>query len=387
MKRRGITIFDAGMLWSALLVLLLKGKAWSWVAVPHVPAWRSPENFIPPSTVPHSLPRAPHSFKLSPPITLPRHPPPALPQAILSSLATLLDPISLLFSKGEDRVGAAGESGENEGYSTATTAQPPPFVYFPEGHGKCQDFAPAGFNVYSFLSFMFAVANLVGLVANNVNNNLNNDNNNNNNNNNNLDNINLADSNSNINNDNTVDIPAAKSNQRRRRRRQRRTQWVKENVVKEETGTEVSLVAMDFIKSLRTAMVVSDSACSLRNMCEVNRAATGRGETGRVLAEVLSLALVEWYPRHPPPAGATALLFAARTGRSRKECSATHPDCSDATWHHLTDDPTEDTLTETLTMALTSDGLEGFPDLASLIHLSPVPSPCNTSWNNDKETL
>ncbi|XP_063865725.1 uncharacterized protein LOC135103442 [Scylla paramamosain] len=380
------------MLWAALLALLLTREAWSWVAVPRFPAWRSPEVFIPPSRAPHSIPRAPnpagasHAFMLSPPITPPRHPPAALPQEILSSLGSLLDPLGLFSSRGEDRVGAAGESGESEGYATATTAQPPPLVYFPEGHAECQDFAPAGFNAYSFLSFMFAVANLVGLVANNVNNNLNNDNNNNNNNNNNLDNINLADSNSNINNDNTVDIPAA-VRRRRRRRRRRQTEWVKENRVEEEAEAEVSLVAIDFIKGLRTAMIVPDTACALRNMCEVNRAAIGRGEAGPVLAEVLSVALVEWYPRHPPPAGAAALLFAAGGGRRGENCSATHPDCPDATWHHLADDPTEDTLTETLTVTLTSDDLDDFPDLASLIHVSSVPSSCNTTWNTDSETL
>ena len=49
---------------------------------------------------------------------------------------------------------------------------------------------------------------------------------------------------------------------------------------------EVSLVAMDFVKGLRTALVVPDSACALRNLCEVNRAAVGHGEAGLVLAEV-----------------------------------------------------------------------------------------------------
>ncbi|KAK3858932.1 hypothetical protein Pcinc_034907 [Petrolisthes cinctipes] len=54
---------------------------------------------------------------------------------------------------------------------TTTTEPPspspsPPLVYFPDGgSGECEDFAPSGFNTYSFLSFLFSVANLVGHVS------------------------------------------------------------------------------------------------------------------------------------------------------------------------------------------------------------------------------
>ncbi|KAK4310502.1 hypothetical protein Pmani_017930 [Petrolisthes manimaculis] len=332
---------------------------------------------------------------------------------------------------------------------TTTTTRPPspspspspspPLVYFPDGgSGECEDFAPSGFNTYSFLSFLFSVANLVGHVANNVNNNLNNNNNNNNDNNNNLDNINLANSNSNINNDNTVTIPPAMGRRRRRQvqhnpdlnfipKEEKTTttkmmekdskQWntklnmeeeeekeakveeMKEEVEEEKVEEEeekkveeeeekveeeeekkveeeeeemewvVSLVSLDFLKAVKVALLTPDPACTLRNMCEVNMAAVGRGHYGYVLAEVITLAFVESYPRQPPPVEDVALLEAGAQGRRLERgpgerlerdpverleggsmerlggagerlgggnCSFLHPSCPDNSWLHLT---------------------------------------------------
>ena len=81
-------------------------------------------------------------------------------------------------------------------------------MYFPDGAQKeCQDADSGyGFNVFSFLTFVLSVYNLVGILSNNVNNNNNANNNNNNDNNNNDNNVNLADTNNNLNQDNMVNI-------------------------------------------------------------------------------------------------------------------------------------------------------------------------------------
>lgn len=47
-----------------------------------------------------------------------------------------------------------------------------------------------------------------------------------------------------------------------------------------------ALVAMDFLRAMRTAMLTPNPACALRNMCEVNRSAVTRGDLGDVIAEV-----------------------------------------------------------------------------------------------------
>lgn len=60
----------------------------------------------------------------------------------------------------------------------------------------------------------------------------------------------------------------------------------KENRRLKDEEQVTSLVAMDFIRGLRTAMVTSDLACALRNMCEINRSAVTRGHLADVLAEV-----------------------------------------------------------------------------------------------------
>lgn len=69
--------------------------------------------------------------------------------------------------RGMVTLGRRREAPSNIPHTPTTTPSPsPPLVYFPEGgSGECQDFVPSGFNTYSFLSFLFSVANLVGLVS------------------------------------------------------------------------------------------------------------------------------------------------------------------------------------------------------------------------------
>ena len=107
-------------------------------------------------------------------------------------------------------LGVPGRAARAASASAAAAARPP-LVYFPDGEEKeCQDASAGyGFNVFSFLTFVLSVYNLVGILSNSVNNNNNANNNNNNDNNNNDNNVNLADSNNNLNQDNMVNIMPA----------------------------------------------------------------------------------------------------------------------------------------------------------------------------------
>lgn len=49
-----------------------------------------------------------------------------------------------------------------------------------------------------------------------------------------------------------------------------------------------ALVSLDFLKAVKVALLTPDPDCALRNMCEVNREAVGRGRYGHVLAEVFT---------------------------------------------------------------------------------------------------
>ncbi|KAK7072266.1 hypothetical protein SK128_020749 [Halocaridina rubra] len=141
------------------------------------------------------------------------------PQHTRNSMpSTLFDPLNIFQPKKPSHPLLHRRTFMKKGQVTSSTTEaPPPIIYFPEGgSGSCEDFSPSGFNTYSFISFLFSVANLAGLIANNVNNNLNNNNNNDNDNNNNLGNINVANSNSALNNQNSVNIPAAMGGRKRR---------------------------------------------------------------------------------------------------------------------------------------------------------------------------
>ncbi|XP_068237412.1 uncharacterized protein [Palaemon carinicauda] len=302
---------------------------------------------------PGSFQGMPHSRQRGPSFNTPRLPParatggrytqrkPA--EKSSTHLASILDPFGVFSSQGT----TPGRPGAHRTFTKKVggeepTEEPPPMVYFPEGgSGACQDFNPSGFNTYSFLSFLFSVANLVGLIANNVNNNLRNNNNNNNDNNNNLGNINVANSNSNQNNENSVDIPAAMGRRHRQRRRRSRRQ-VQTDILQ---GHEMSslprvgenitaLPVMDFIEGMRLALLATDEGCALRNFCEVNSKAVTRGPLSDVISEVFSQALADMYPKRLPTSK-DALLLAGLKGRNSANCNSYHAGCQDARWHQM----------------------------------------------------
>ncbi|XP_066965035.1 uncharacterized protein [Macrobrachium rosenbergii] len=265
------------------------------------------------------------------------------PQKPSKFLSSIFDPFGFFSSQGVrlERTDAHTAFMRRVGGQEPTTTEspPPPMVYFPEGSSDaCEDFNPSGFNTYSFLSFLFSVANLVGLIANNVNNNLRNNNNNNNDNNNNLDNINVANSNSNQNNENNVNIPAVMGRRRRR--------GVEGAVEVDLTEYEDSLdlrerekttvwVVKDFIEAMKVALLTLDEGCALRNFCETNSKAITRGPLADIISKVFSQALVDMYPTKLPTSKA-ALLLAGSKGRYSKSCNSYQAECRNARWRQLT---------------------------------------------------
>ncbi|XP_042224494.1 uncharacterized protein LOC121868242 isoform X1 [Homarus americanus] len=331
--------------------------------------------------------RGPLLKNSGPSINLPYHPLPLTtpkPSFLQSfSFASFLDPFGM-FSQMEEEINKRGSLTRRRGYAptTTTTEAPPPIVYFPEGDGGgCQDFAEGGFNTYSFLSFLFSVANLVGHVANNVNNNLNNNNNNNNDNNNNLDNINVANSNSNQNNMNTVTIPPAMGRRRKRGTKEEEEEEEEEEGSKwQRPNVEEVLAAAVAVPFLRTFWVLAGGRpgeCVLRAVCEANFNATydlhhthdrsfnynntarDDSDLAQIFAAIFTEALGEW----APPAGVprSSITASGLYGRRGQDCSFLSPHCSRAAWKRILRD-VEDHQTMNLSFLKEEEGEEDLLD-------------------------
>lgn len=167
----------AGCILTMAVVVGVAEAWWPWVSQPLVPPWRPPQYPAQTRLVPGAPEAPPGSSQsmLRPPLrsslllqgsrVKPRRPPTTPRPSLFSIFTSLLDPLGLFSEDKEEEVRRVFLK-EGKVSTVTTTEAPPPFVYFPEGgNGVCQDFAAGGgFNTYSFLSFLFSVANLIGHV-------------------------------------------------------------------------------------------------------------------------------------------------------------------------------------------------------------------------------
>ncbi|CAL4100006.1 unnamed protein product, partial [Meganyctiphanes norvegica] len=98
-----------------------------------------------------------------------------------------------------------------------------------------------------------------------------------------------------------------------------------------------ALVALEFVRATRGALMSEGSLeCSQRNLCEANAAAARKfGLLAEDLAEVFTVALLEFYPVLLGPNRQSLLLAGARGRQQGAYCRALYSTCGEDDWARI----------------------------------------------------
>ncbi|XP_042224498.1 uncharacterized protein LOC121868245 isoform X1 [Homarus americanus] len=269
-------------------------------------------------------------------------------------------------------------------YSTTTSTAKPPVIWFPNTTPECETSGgSSSFNTFSFLAMVVSVTNLVSILASNANNNLNNNDDNNN-----VNNDNIQGGNENNNNNNLDLLTMVTFGGRKRRHLQLLTTnnslpqhhltpilddvtagtgvlflraWYRstravvadDDVQTDEEKVQVKVKSSasnsrdeEWIKlpfwentggysATPKVKSLASLGCIKRSLCEANHRSVALGRLAHDVAEVLSVAFVDFLmPGSSSSSWRSALLRAGGRGRSGWDCEATYQ-CDPQEWAGL----------------------------------------------------